>query len=175
MEARKTWNSICSSETAASSRGRLYGLDVERRHRTTTFALAADDAEIDGVKAITGDQRLADGPFGLYAGFTRGSPVQFRRVPFAKPFPLFPGESYAVSLFWLTSVAYKGTTTPNEFQATWNGNTLAPRTNKRRRFRLDQLSIHRFRDEHERDDSNSTTATTRIRLSSINDSSNCSR
>ncbi len=43
--------------------------------------------------------------------------------PVSQTLPTTPGQSYVLS-FWLTSVAYKGSTTPNSLAVTWNGTTL---------------------------------------------------
>ena len=91
----------------------------------SNFALGADDTEIDGTEAITGINDWQMVYSGLYAGFLgQASSV----ASLSQTIPTVPGQSYAIS-FWLTSVAYKGQTTPNEFQAIWNGNTLLGLTN----------------------------------------------
>jgi hypothetical protein len=89
------------------------------------FALASDDTTIDGIEAITGTddwQLVHSGLYGALLG-------QVKTVAsLSQTLPTTPGQSYILS-FWLTSVPYKGSTTPNEFLVNWNGTTLLNETN----------------------------------------------
>jgi hypothetical protein len=89
------------------------------------FALAADDSSIDGEAAIQGVkdwQLVHSGLYGALLG-------QVTSVAYlSQTIPTTPGQSYNLS-FWLTSVADKGSTTPNQFLVTWNGTTLLSETN----------------------------------------------
>jgi hypothetical protein len=89
------------------------------------FALAADDADVAGTNALGGvadAQFVRSGLYGAYLGQypTDGSLIQVVATK--------PGQEYLVS-FWLTSVAYEGATTPNDFSAFWNDSTLYAQTN----------------------------------------------
>ncbi|HEY3853934.1 MAG TPA: protease pro-enzyme activation domain-containing protein [Verrucomicrobiae bacterium] len=89
------------------------------------FILGSDDTDIDGTEAVTGVNDWLLVHSGLY-GALLGQPTSAASL--SQTLPTVPGQSYNLS-FWLTSVQYKGTTTPNQFSATWNGNTLVAMTN----------------------------------------------
>jgi hypothetical protein len=89
------------------------------------FALAADDTTIDGIEAITGVNDWLMVHSGLY-GALLGQVSTVASL--SQTLPTVPGQSYDL-YFWLTSVEYKGTTTPNEFSVSWNGTTLLSKTN----------------------------------------------
>jgi len=89
------------------------------------FALAADDVDVAGTNALDG---VADGQFvhsGLYGAYLGQFPTM---GSLSQDLATIPGQEYMVS-FWLTSVAYQGTTTPNDFAMSWNGSTLYAQTN----------------------------------------------
>jgi subtilase family serine protease len=89
------------------------------------FVLAADDVDVAGTNALPG---ASDGLFvhsGLYGAYL-GEWPQVGSLSQALATRL--GQQYLVS-FWLTSVAYYGTTSPNYFGASWNGSTLYAQTN----------------------------------------------
>jgi hypothetical protein len=88
------------------------------------FALGADDASIDGDAAITGVndwQLVHSGLYGVLLGQVTTVATLSQTVPTA------PGQSYLLS-FWLTSVPFEGSTTPNSFSVSWNGATLFDQT-----------------------------------------------
>jgi subtilase family serine protease len=89
------------------------------------FVLAADDATIDGIAAIT---RAADSQFvhsGLYGAFLgQSGSVAY----ISQTVPTIAGQLYQLS-YWLTSVADKGSTTPSGLVVNWNGATILTQTN----------------------------------------------
>jgi len=89
------------------------------------FALAADDVDVAGTNALDGAadaQFVHSGLYGAYLG-------QYPKDGFlSQAVPTTVGQQYLIS-FWLTSVAYDGSTTPNNFTASWNGSTLYALTN----------------------------------------------
>ncbi len=92
---------------------------------TKTFVLAADDAQVAGTTPLSG---VPDEPFihsGLYAAYLGQSSGDAK---FSHTVPTVPGQEYVVS-FWLTSVPFHGSTTPNDFTAKWDGSVLFGRTN----------------------------------------------
>jgi subtilase family serine protease len=89
------------------------------------FALSADDVDVAGTNALDGvsdAQFVHSGLYGAYLGEfpTDGSLSQVLATK--------PSQEYLLS-FWLTSVAYQGSTTPNDFAVKWNGSTLYAQTN----------------------------------------------
>ena len=89
------------------------------------FALSADDVDVGGTNALDG---VADAQFvhsGLYGAYLGQFPTD---GSLSQAVATRPGQEYLVS-FWLTSVAYEGETTPNDFAARWNGATLYAQTN----------------------------------------------
>jgi hypothetical protein len=89
------------------------------------FTLSADDADVAGTNALIG---AADALFvhsGLYGAYLGEYPTD---GTLSQTVATVPGQQYMVS-FWLTSVAYQGATTPNDFTARWNDTTLYTRTN----------------------------------------------
>jgi hypothetical protein len=84
------------------------------------FVLGSDDASIDGIAAITGVndwQLVHSGLYGALLGQVSSVATLSQTVPTT------PGRPYLLS-FWLTSVAYKDSTTPNSFAVRWNGTSL---------------------------------------------------
>jgi hypothetical protein len=89
------------------------------------FVLAADDALIDGIAAISGANDWQFVHSGLYGAFLgQSGSVAY----ISQTLPTTPGQSYLLS-FWLTSVAFKGSTTLSGLVVTWNGTTLLNQTN----------------------------------------------
>jgi hypothetical protein len=89
------------------------------------FALSADDADVAGTEALSGQpdaQFVRSGLYGGYLGQYPGDGSLLQTVATTA------GRPYLVS-FWLTCVPYQGTTTPNDFIARWNGSTLYAQTN----------------------------------------------
>jgi subtilase family serine protease len=89
------------------------------------FALAADDVDVAGTNALAG---AADAQFvhsGLYGAYLGQFPTD---GSLSQAVATRPAQEYLVS-FWLTSVAYQGATTPNDFAVIWNGSTLYAQTN----------------------------------------------
>jgi subtilase family serine protease len=89
------------------------------------FALSADDVDVAGSSALDGAadaQFVHSGLYGAYLGQYPGD------GSLSQALATKPGQEYLVS-FWLTSVAYQGATTPNDFAARWNGSTLYAQTN----------------------------------------------
>jgi hypothetical protein len=87
--------------------------------------LAADDVAVAGTNALPG---ASDGQFvhsGLYGAYLGQFPTD---GSLAQAVATRVGQQYVVS-FWLTSVAYEGSTTPNDFAVRWNGSTLYAQTN----------------------------------------------
>jgi hypothetical protein len=90
-----------------------------------SFALAADDVDVAGTNALDGE---SDGLFvhsGLYGAYLGQYPTD---GSLSQAVATTAGQPYLVS-FWLTSVAYEGATTPNDFAMSWNGSTLYAQTN----------------------------------------------
>jgi hypothetical protein len=89
------------------------------------FALAADDVDVAGTNALDG---AADAQFvhsGLYGAYLGQFPTD---GSLSQTVATRVGQQYVVS-FWLTSVAYEGSTTPNNFAVNWNDSTLYAQTN----------------------------------------------
>jgi hypothetical protein len=89
------------------------------------FALAADDVDVAGTNALDG---AADAQFvhsGLYGAYLGQFPTD---GSLSQTVATRAGQQYVVS-FWLTSVAYEGSTTPNNFAVRWNDSTLYAQTN----------------------------------------------
>ena len=89
------------------------------------FVLSADDADVGGTNALYGAadaQFVHSGLYGAYLGATAtdGSLSQIIATT--------AGQRYVLS-FWLTSIPYEGSTTPNDFAAKWNDLTVYAETN----------------------------------------------
>jgi hypothetical protein len=90
-----------------------------------SFALSADDVDVGGTNALDG---AADAQFvhsGLYGAYLGQFPSD---GSLSQALATQPGQQYLLS-FWLTSVAYYGATTPNDFSVSWGGSTLYAQTN----------------------------------------------
>ena len=90
-----------------------------------TFVLAGDDTNVGGTNALDGE---ADGLFvhsGIYGAYLGQYPTDGYLL---QTVTTTPGQYYLLS-FWLTCVPYQGSTTPNDFTASWNGVTLYSETN----------------------------------------------
>jgi hypothetical protein len=89
------------------------------------FALAGDDTELDGDAVLTGVNDWQFVHSGLYGAFLgQDGSVAY----LAQTMPTTAGQPYLLS-FWLTSVAYDGSTTPSGLVVNWNGKTLLNQTN----------------------------------------------
>jgi hypothetical protein len=91
----------------------------------SVFVLAGDDVDVAGTNALIG---AADALFvhsGLYGAYLGEYPTD---GSLSQTVATTVGQQYAVS-FWLTSVAYEGATTPNDFTARWNDLILYTQTN----------------------------------------------
>lgn len=89
------------------------------------FALAADDVDVAGTNALPG---ASDGLFvhsGLYGAYLGQFPAD---GSLSQTVATTVGQRYVIS-FWLTSVPYQGSTTPNDFSAFWNNSALYFETN----------------------------------------------
>lgn len=89
------------------------------------FALAGDDVDVAGTNALDGESDwffVHSGIYGAYLG-EYPNPGSLSQIVATTA-----GRQYLVS-FWLTSVPYEGSTTPNDFAAVWEGNTLFEQTN----------------------------------------------
>ncbi|HEV7927609.1 MAG TPA: hypothetical protein VGR14_19815, partial [Verrucomicrobiae bacterium] len=89
------------------------------------FALAADDVDVAGTNALDGVPDVAFVHSGLYGAYLGQYPTD---GSLSQTVATSPGQHYLVS-FWLTSVAYQGSTTPNDFSAKWDGSALFTQTN----------------------------------------------
>ncbi len=137
-------NVSCIDLTDGTAQNRQFDLDVGNGGFETgdftdwnyvgntnlSFALAADDVDVAGTNALPGE---SDGLFvhsGLYGAYLGewawdGSPAH---GSLSQAVATTVGQQYLVS-FWLTSVPYQGSTTPNDFAVSWNGSTLYAQTN----------------------------------------------
>jgi hypothetical protein len=89
------------------------------------FVLGADDAAVDGEPAFSGINDWQFVHSGLYGAFLG----QANSVAFiSQTVPTTAGQPYLVS-YWLTSVAFKDSTTPSGLVVSWNGATLLDQTN----------------------------------------------
>jgi hypothetical protein len=87
--------------------------------------LAADDVDVAGTNALPG---ASDGLFvhsGLYGAYLGQFPAD---GSLSQTVATTVGQRYVIS-FWLTSVPYQGSTTPNDFSAFWNNSALYFETN----------------------------------------------
>ena len=89
------------------------------------FALAGDDVEVAGTNALPGADDELFVHSGLYGAYLGEFPTD---GSLSQSVTTTAGQRYVIS-FWLTSVPYQGSTTPNDFSATWNGSTLYGQTN----------------------------------------------
>ncbi len=84
------------------------------------FVLSTDDSFQQGSDTVPGVDDSAFVHSGLYGAFLG----QLNSVAhLSQTVPTVAGRQYLVS-FWLTSIAANGITTPNQFNASWNGATL---------------------------------------------------
>jgi subtilase family serine protease len=90
-----------------------------------TFSLAADDLDIAGQEALSGEADALFVHSGIYGGYLGQWPTN---GTLSQTVPTTAGQYLLVS-FWLTSVPEDGATTPNGFDAKWNGATLFTGTN----------------------------------------------
>lgn len=90
-----------------------------------TFALGADDVDVAGTNALTGEADELFVHSGLYGAYLGQWPTD---GSLSQAVATEAGQKYVVS-FWLTSVPYLGVTIPNDFTAKWNGSTLYAQTN----------------------------------------------
>jgi len=93
------------------------------------FALAADDADVAGTNVLDG---VADAQFvhsGLYGAYLGECAPDGSLLDgsLSQALATTPGRQYLVS-FWLTSIAFQGSTIPNDFAVKWNGSTLYAQT-----------------------------------------------
>jgi hypothetical protein len=91
----------------------------------SSFALAADGADVGGTEALGGEPDTLFVHAGLYGGYLGSYPAD---GTLSQSVATTSGEQLLVS-FWLTSVPYQGATTPNDFTVKWNSNVLFTATN----------------------------------------------
>jgi subtilase family serine protease len=96
------------------------------------FALAGDDTDVGGTNALPGVSDwlfVHSGLYGAYLGQWAWQPGDASIGSLSQAVATSPGQQYQVS-FWLTSVAdSSGATTPNSFNATWDGAPIFAQTN----------------------------------------------
>ena len=93
------------------------------------FVLSGDDADVAGTNVLDDNdwQFVHSGLYGAYLGESAPD-GSLSDGSLSQAVATTPGRQYLVS-FWLTSLAYQGSTIPNDFSVKWNGSTLYAQTN----------------------------------------------